>query len=60
MWCTHCGEEIFRNESVPGGGWIWESELLLGFCDGTKDKKDKKHKPVVKKKKNPEEEVSDA
>lgn len=43
--CKFCKEEIVKNESMPGGGWIWESEFMLGFCD--KDS-GRKHKPLVK------------
>lgn len=43
--CEYCGEEIFRNDSVSGGGWVWESESMVGFCDKTKTSK---HKPLVK------------
>lgn len=43
--CTACKEEIFKNENMPGGGWTWESEFLLGYCPIAKDHK---HKPQVK------------
>lgn len=43
--CEFCEEEIFKNDSVSGSGWIWESESLVGFCDKTKLGK---HKPLVK------------
>lgn len=42
--CQFCGEEILKNTEMPGGGWTWESEFMLGWCDGSKDKK---HKPKV-------------
>lgn len=51
--CEYCGEAIAKNDSVPGGGWVWESESLIGFCD--KGGKGSKHKPLVKWK--PEEGV---
>lgn len=43
--CTFCKEEIFKNENMPGGGWVWESETLIGWCDLAKDHK---HKPQIK------------
>lgn len=43
--CEYCGEEIFRNDNASGGGWSWESESMIGFCDKTKTAK---HKPLVK------------
>lgn len=42
--CQFCDEEIIKNEGMPGGGWVWESEFMLGFCNIAKDKK---HKPKV-------------
>lgn len=51
--CAHCGEEIAKNDSVPGGGWIWESEAMVGYCD--KGDLGHKHKPLVRWK--PEEGV---
>lgn len=44
--CLFCDSEIYRNDSVPGSGWIWESESLVGFCEkGT----GKKHAPGAQK-----------
>lgn len=43
--CLHCGDDIVKNESMASGGWTWESELLLGFCDGPGSKG--KHAPKV-------------
>lgn len=42
--CTFCKEEIFKNDNMTGGGWVWESEILVGWCDVAKDHK---HKPQV-------------
>lgn len=42
--CVHCGEEIFKNENMPGGGWTWESETMVGWCDVPRDHK---HKPKL-------------
>lgn len=53
--CEYCKEEIRKNNTSTGGGWIWESEALLGFCDVARDRK---HKPLVKW--NPEEGVHNA
>lgn len=43
--CTFCHEEIFKNENMPGAGWTWESETLVGWCDAAKDHK---HKPILR------------
>jgi len=42
--CQFCKEEIVKNDNMPGGGWTWESEFMLGWCD---DAKDRKHKPQI-------------
>lgn len=42
--CKFCDEEIVKNENMPGGGWTWESEFMLGWCDVSKDRK---HSPKV-------------
>lgn len=42
--CLFCEEDIVKNENMPGGGWTWESEFLVGWCDKAKDHK---HKPRV-------------
>lgn len=42
--CTFCKEGIVRNDHVSGGGWTWESESMVGFCDKGREKK---HKPMV-------------
>lgn len=44
--CLFCEDEIWKNESVPGGGWVWESEALVGYCE--KGGNTHKHKPLVK------------
>lgn len=43
--CTFCKEEIYKNEDMPGGGWVWESETLIGYCLTAKDHK---HKPQIR------------
>lgn len=43
--CTFCKDEIFKNENMPGGGWVWESETMIGFCNIAKDHK---HKPQIR------------
>ncbi len=43
--CMFCEDEIWKNESVPGGGWVWESEALVGYCEKTAQRK---HKPLVR------------
>jgi hypothetical protein len=43
--CTFCKEEIYKNENMPGGGWVWESESMVGYCNIAKDRK---HKPQIK------------
>lgn len=43
--CMFCKEDIVKNEGMHGGGWVWESEFMLGWCDGAT--KDHKHKPQV-------------
>ena len=44
--CMFCEDEIWKNETVPGGGWVWESEILVGYCE--KGGNQHKHKPLVK------------
>lgn len=31
--CIYCEEEIHHNPDMSNGGWTWESEDLLGWCD---------------------------
>lgn len=45
--CMYCKEEIIKNEHMMGGGWIWESESLVGLCAGP-GSKDRKHKPMLR------------
>lgn len=43
--CANCGDEIWKNMNVPGGGWVWESEAMVGYCEkGSQGK----HKPLIK------------
>lgn len=42
--CMFCKEDIVKNDEMHGGGWAWESEFMLGWCDVAKDHK---HKPQV-------------
>ena len=32
-FCVYCGEEIWYNADMGSGGWTWESEYMLGWCD---------------------------
>ncbi len=42
--CEYCGNEIVKNDSVPGSSWTWESESMVGFCDQAKARR---HAPKV-------------
>lgn len=42
--CMFCKEDIVKNLEMAGGGWLWESEFMLGYCNSSKDHK---HKPQV-------------
>lgn len=42
--CEYCEEEIAKNDGMPGGGWVWESERLVGYCEKGGGHK---HKPLV-------------
>jgi hypothetical protein len=44
--CKYCDEEIYKNDSVPGGGWTWESEILVGYCPQA-DTRHGKHVPKI-------------
>lgn len=43
--CEYCKEPIVKSDHSLGGGWTWESEFMLGFCHGAKDKK---HHPLIR------------
>lgn len=45
--CVYCELEIRYNPGMGGGGWTWESEDLIGLCDGSA--KSNKHQPKIKK-----------
>lgn len=44
--CKYCEEDIYKNESQTAGGWTWESEYMLGFCEKSPLKNT--HAPMVK------------
>lgn len=42
--CMYCEDEIWKNTETAGG-WIWESESMVGYCETGYQRK---HKPLVK------------
>jgi len=44
--CLYCHEEIHHNPTMVNGGWTWESEDMLGWCDGN-PKGGHKHAPKI-------------
>jgi hypothetical protein len=44
--CLHCGEVIHHNPTMANGGWTWESEDMLGWCDKN-TKGGHKHTPKI-------------
>lgn len=42
--CMHCGDDIYHNPEMISGGWTWESEDMVGWCN---ESSQHKHTPKI-------------